>query len=225
MKCVFCGDEFEQKNKKGRKKNYCDKIECKKKANKLAQNKFYMKKKMELPMNDKHETTKTTKEEQPIIKEENQSLMQTTPNDFVRMYREDEIVYVKNLLPVANELAIEVLDFAKRLGALKYEGEQLKIKLSRENSKNDKEDDRFFHTIESAQKMTVGEIIKLFCDEGENREKRRDAKSFYNIVHCLINGIPCNPHEYAQKAIKGLTKANVTYAIRSEEAKLQNEKK
>lgn len=217
MKCIFCGAEFEQ-NKKGRKKNYCAKIECKKRANSLAQHKYHQKKRMEAEK--KIAEFCTQKRYEPEKKEE--QLVRTNPNNEIRLYREDEIIYVKDLLPVADELAIEVLDFAKRLGALKYEGEQLKIKLAKEQSKNDQNDSKLLHFIESTQKMTVGEIIKLFCDEGKNREQRRDAKCFWGIVNGLIVGIPNNPHEYAQKAIKGIAKTNVTYAIRNEKTKINN---
>ena len=222
MKCIYCGEEFEQKSKKGIRKNYCDKIECKKKKQAEKMKKYYQKKKLGLPIRQHKANNK--KENQVQVEENIQEPMQLVKNDFVRMYREDEIIYVKNLLPVADEMAMEVLDFARRLGALRYEGEALKIKLSKQTSENDLNDSKFLHAIESAQQMTVGDIIKLFVGEGKSRSQRRDTKSLHSIVHCLINGIPANPHEYAQKTIRGIAKANVTYAIKNEESKLKNEK-
>lgn len=221
MKCIYCGEEFEQKSKKGIRKDYCDKIECKKKKQAEQMKKYYQKKKHGLPTRKKSGSDKSNKQMPSEIKE---SIQVPIQNEGVRSYREDEIIYVKNFLPVANELAMEVLDFARRLGAIKYEGEALKTKLSKETSKNDLEDSKFLHTIEAVQKLTVGEAIKLVVDAGEERAERRDTKTLHSIVRYLINGIPTNPHEYAQKAIKGAAKADVAYAIRSEESKLKNER-
>ena len=40
MKCKYCGQEFEQ-NKRGKKKDYCNKEECLKKARNDTQKKWY----------------------------------------------------------------------------------------------------------------------------------------------------------------------------------------
>ena len=132
-----------------------------------------------------------------------------------RTYREDEIIYVKDIVPEADTLVMDVLEFAKELGALRFKGEELRKKLRDEQSKADTKDSEFLHKLESMQSMTVKDAIDLIKENGKNRTDRRDKKTLSVVMNILLNGIIMNPHEYAVKSIKNGVKTDVAYAMDS----------
>lgn len=199
--CEVCGQVAEVPAK--RKIDYCNKATCEKQAK------------------EAHRAETRRKSNEKI---KNKMAEIKASYDGVRTYRDDEIVYVKNIVPEPDKFTIDVLDFAKRLGTLRYEGEQLKNKLRAEQSKSDLADNEFLHEIESVQKLTAGEAINMIIKGGKLRSTRRDVKQLYMIMQTLLGGIIQNPHEYATKSIKSGIKSDVAYAMKSIENKgVQNE--
>ena len=192
MKCIYCGEEFEQ-NSRGRKKAYCNKKDCIKKARNDANKKWYANK------------MKTLGEAKIKIKSENRIVYSST----------DRIINKLN-----NEDFSDVLEFARKLGAIRFEITEEIKKLQQKQSPFDIQDEIFLHKLEDFAKqdeLHEDEVITAVREHINKRQNRRMIKDKEIMYKHLIQGLISNPNAYVVDFIKN--RDNRTYNP-NKEAKL-----
>lgn len=201
----MCGNDFKYiKYKNGVLPKYCS-DSCRQKAIKEAKKRYLQNAKdkkaakSRLKKMEEEKFTHPLQESKPIVVYENQ----------------EELAYSREVLPTADALTMRVLDFALRLGQLKFEGDELVKELNKLKSDQDKQDQQFLHLVESLDKVTIKEMTTIWKAEADNRANRRDAKTLYSIVNQLVYNIPQNPHQYAKGLITKKEKLNEQYATES----------
>ena len=184
MKCKYCGCEVEQP-KRGKKRTYCRKKECIKKAKNEAQRKWYAKK---------------------------MKVLNGTKNRIIEQKEEKKIIYSSTDKVIHNldkEDFSDVISLARELGAIRFKiVEQIK-KLSPDLSKHDKIDQKFLHAIENEMKKDViyeEDVVKIVKEYINNRPDRRVIKDKQEMLRHLISGIISNPNKYVIEFIKNRDK-------------------
>lgn len=180
MKCKYCGEEFEQ-NRKGRKREYCNKQECLKKAKNDIQKKWYAKK-MKVLNGSK-----------------NRIIEQGTIKKVVYSSTDRAINYLEN------QDFSDIIEVARELGAVRFKIIEMIKKCSPEQSSFDKEDQIFLHKVESLarkEEVYVDEIVSIFTEEINSRENRRNIKDRKEMLQHLCQGIISNPSAYIAQYLK-----------------------
>lgn len=225
LTCKMCGTEFEyvKKSATGMIPKYCS-DECRAKAQKEARRKY-----IENCKDKKAAKSKLKKmiEEQSIIplpnttsgfisvvpaNQESSVTVSDMPEPKISRNIDDMVAYERNVMPEADSMTMKVLDFAMRLGQLKFEGHEILTELSKEMSEHDKQDEKFIHLVEAMNTVSYGQMKTIWEEEANSRANRRDTKTLYRIVNTMIYNIPQNPHQYAVKEIKNKEKTNANYA-------------
>ena len=184
MKCKYCGCEVEQP-KRGKKRTYCRKEECIKKAKNEAQRKWYAK---------RMEVLKGTKNRIVEQKEEKRVVYSSTDRAIHNLEKED---------------FSDVISLARELGAIRFKIIEQINKLSPEQSKHDKTDQLFLHDIENEMKKDViyeEDIMKIVKKYINNRPDRRVIKDKQEMLRHLIQGVISNPNKYVFEFIKNRNK-------------------
>lgn len=220
LTCKMCGTEFTyvKKKKLGQLPRYCSDA-CRAKAQKQAQKKY-----MENCKDKKAAKSRLKK----MIKEQNTPKIAEDSTEFLQVIPEEQrtemsepivttnidnmIAYEREVLPEADEMTMKVLDFAMRLGQLKFEGHEILNELSQETSEQDKQGQKFLHLVEAMDKVTVEQMRQIWKEEADSRTNRRDTKVLYEIVNRMIYNIPQNPQKFARDKIQNKEKTNATYA-------------
>lgn len=185
--CKYCGEEFLQ-NKKGKKKEYCNKKECLKKARNEANRKWYSKRLKIL------EGAKIK-----IIEQEDKKIIYSSTDK------------LKNI--TKNEDFSDVIEIARELGAIRFKITEKIRELSPKQSFFDKQDEIFLHTIEElAKKDTVYEedVLKVVKEYFDKRPNRRIIKDKQEMLRHLIQGFISNPNQYVVEFIKNRDKRKYT---------------
>lgn len=179
-KCKYCGCEIEQP-KRGRKREYCNKEECLKKAKSEINKKWYANK-----MNKELEGIK----HKIVNKEEKKILYSST----------DKVMNV-----TVKEDFSDVVELARKLGAIRYEITEKIKSLSPEQSHFDKQDEIFLHNIEELMKqdeIAEEDVLKTFKEYLDKRPNRRIIKDKQEMLRHLIQGLISNPNQYVYEFIK-----------------------
>ena len=201
MKCIFCGDEFEV-NKKGRKRNYCTKIECKKKANALAQKKHFLTKKRkvnECKIEAEREIPQIKKIKE-IIKKEQEEVI--TP----KIQNEDEIIYsindsMQNVSGIPD--ATELIEIGRQYGAIKFQLQELQKKETEKVSTCDKELSDLYHELEFMKEVKDSDSRRLTIKLKKVLERRRLHKDRIAIITGLLTSMNIkNPSQYVIASIQ-----------------------
>ena len=215
LTCKMCGTQFEyfKESKTGMIPKYCSDV-CRAKAQKEARKKYLenckdkkaAKSKLRKMMEEQSIQTSgyVSSSEIAVIPDEAKVSFSTTVDE--------TIAYEREAVPTADKLTMKVLDFAMRLGQLKYEGHELLTELSKITSEQDKQDEKFIHLVEAMDKVTIGQMKEIWTEEANSRTYRRDVKTLYRIINSMIYNIPQNPHQYARKEIENKQKTNASYA-------------
>ncbi len=177
MVCKYCGKEFNS-NKRGRKKEYCDNPECIRKAKNEAQKKWYSKKTQCL----EGTKYKVVEQKKVIYSSADRIINNVNCEDFS-----------------------DVLEYARQLGAIRFEIVEKIKSLSPEQSKYDKADNVFLHDLENLLKKDVvyeEDIINVVKDYIYNRPNRRVIKDKQEMLRHLISGLISNPNQYVVEFIK-----------------------
>lgn len=198
MICTFCGEQFEQ-NKKGRKKNYCDKIECKKKANSLAQHKYHQKKQMvskNEPLDLEEEVRLARKQYKP------DEVLETKVNE----EQENEVIY-SEAERAEDQLALpdmsDLIDISRRFGGIRLELIEIIRKSTEGESRTTCREQELLHQIERMKSVTSEDAKKIMVELKKNREERRVFKNRRYIAKTLIDNLTMpNPPKFVQDAIK-----------------------
>lgn len=178
MKCKYCGEEFEP-NTRGRKKAYCNKAECIKKARNEANRKWY---------SSKMKTLKGTK------------------NRIIEQKEEKKVVYsstdkIDNNLKQQN--ISDIVQIARDLGTIRFQLIQMLQKENEKISNYDKADQDFLHKIENLEELTDEEAIALVVEEKKSRENRRSNKNRQYLIKGLLDGIIIkNPSQFIIRAVQ-----------------------
>jgi len=179
MKCKYCGCEFEQ-NKRGRKKEYCSKADCIRKARNDAQKKWYANSMQKKLAGTKHRIVE--KVDKPVV-----------------VYSSTDRVEHKLNMPDFSD----IVEVARNIGANRYQLIQMVQKENAELSKYDKADQNFLHKLENLDELTDQEAIDLVIEEKKSREGRRNNKVRRQLIQGLLNGIPMkNPSAFVAQAIQ-----------------------
>ena len=195
MKCKYCGEEFEQ-NKRGRKKEYCSKIECIRKARNDANKKWYANK---------------------------LKILKGSRNRIVEHKTQKTIVYSSTdraLNSLKNEDFTDVIELARELGAIRFKIQEKIRSYSPDQSLCDKVDQIFLHKLEELAKKDIvysDEIIDTVKEHINMRQNRRVTKDKQEMLQHLIQGCISNPTEYVTEFIKKRDRR--TYNPRIEERK------
>ncbi len=180
MKCKYCGEEFEQTGK-GRKKEYCNKEDCIRQARNEANRKWYANK-----MNSELKGVKykiANKEEKKILYSSTDKVLNVT----------------------VKEDFSDVIELARKLGAIRYEITEKIKSLIPEQSHFDKEDDMFLHKIENLMKqdeILEEDVLQVFKEYLDKRPNRRIIKDKQEMLKHLIQGLISNPNQYVYEFIK-----------------------
>lgn len=178
MKCKYCGEEFEP-NTRGRKKAYCNKAECIKKARNEANRKWY---------SSKMKTLKGTK------------------NRIIEQKEEKKVVY-SSTDKIDNNLKqqdiSDIVQIARDLGTIRFQLIQMLQKENEKISNYDKADQDFLHKIENLEELTDEEAIALVVEEKKSRENRRSNKNRQYLIKGLLDGIIIkNPSQFIIRAVQ-----------------------
>lgn len=179
MKCKYCGEEFET-NTRGKKKEYCNKLECIRKAKNEAQRKWYANK---------------------------MQVLNGTKARIVEQKEEKRIVYSSTDRAI-NELNNgnfqDVRECARELSAIRFKITEKIKKLSEEQSLYDKYDQDFLHKIENFAKqdeLCEDEVLETVREHINRRNNRRVIKDKEDMFRHLIQGLISNPEQYVVQAI------------------------
>ena len=181
MKCKYCGKEFSNTNKRGRKKEYCNSPDCIRKAKNEAQRKWYAGKTKCLE-GTKYRVVEQKEETKVIYSSADRIINNTNCEDFS-----------------------DVLEYARQLGAIRFEILEKIKSLSPEQSKYDKADNVFLHDIENLLKKDVvyeKDVVDVVKDYICNRPDRRVIKDKQEMLRHLIQGLISNPNQYVVEFIK-----------------------
>lgn len=179
-KCKYCGCEIEQP-KRGRKREYCNKEDCLRQARKEANRKWYANRMNKELAGVKHRIV--NKEEKKILYSSTDKAMNVT----------------------AKEDFSDVLELARKLGAIRYEITEKIKSLSPEQSHFDKQDEIFLHNIENLMKqdeISEEDVLKIFKEYLGKRPNRRIIKDKQEMLKHLIQGLISNPNQYVYEFIK-----------------------
>lgn len=180
MKCKYCGQEFEQ-NKRGRKKEYCSKIECIRKARNDANKKWYANK---------------------------LKVLEGTKNRIIEQKTEKKIIYSSTdraMNSLRNEDFTDIIELARELGAIRFKISEKLKSYAPEQSLSDKIDQVFLHRLEELAKkdeVYSDEIIDIFKEHINTRQNRRTTKDKQEMLQHLLQGIIANPAAYVAEFIK-----------------------
>ena len=180
MKCKYCGGEFTP-NKTGKKKEYCNKEECIKKAKNETQRKWYANK---------------------------MNVLNGAKARVVEQAEEKKIIYSstdKALNSVKNEDFSDVISIARKLGAVIYEIDEELKKHAQKQSSFDKCDQVFLHKLEEFAKedeIYEDELMEVVREHINARQNRRVVKDKEEILRQLKKGVISNPNEYVVQFIK-----------------------
>ena len=183
-KCKYCGDIIEQP-KRGKKRDYCKKIECLRKARNEANRKWYANKMM---------------------------VLEGSKNRIIEQKEEKKIIYSstdKAMHSSEKEDFSDIIELARELGAIRFKIIEAINKLSPDQSKYDKQDQIFLHNIENEMKKDVvyeEDMLKIIKDYIENRPDRRIIKDKQEMLRHLIQGLISNPNQYVVEYIKNRNK-------------------
>lgn len=158
MKCKYCGAEFEQG--KGRKREYCYKEECIRKARNEIQRKWYAKKRENISQVEENKI--------PTV-----------------VYSSQERLEHKLNMPNTGD----IIEIAKQLGTLRFQLVQMIEKERDCINEYNKADQDFLHRIEALEELTDQEAIDMLIKEKKNRESRRNYKVRYYLIQCLLDSI------------------------------------
>ncbi len=178
--CKYCGCEFEQP-KKGRKREYCNKEDCLRQARNEANRKWYANKMNKELAGVKHR----------IVNKEEKKILYSSTNKVINV--------------TAKEDFSDVLELARKLGAIRYEITEKIKSLSPEQSKFDKQDEIFLHNIEELMKQDEIEekdVLDVFREYLDKRPNRRIVKDKQEMLKHLIQGLISNPNQYVYEFIK-----------------------
>lgn len=178
--CKYCGCEIEQP-KRGRKREYCNKKDCLRQARNEANRKWYANK-----INKELEGVK----HRIVNKEEKKILYSST----------DKAINV-----TAKEDFSDVLELARKLGAIRYEITEKIKSLNPDLSTSDKQDQVFLHNIENLMKqdeIAEEDVLKIFKEYLDKRPNRRIVKDKQEMLRHLIQGLISNPNQYVHEFIK-----------------------
>ena len=177
MKCKYCGEEFLQ-NKRGKRKDYCNRIDCLRKAKNEAQRKWYANK-----------LNKLKGTNMKIIEQKNVVYSSTD----------------REINAAKNEDFSEVIQLARELGTVRYRITEAIKKCSPEQSNSDKQDEIFLHEIENLIKqdvVTTDDIVNTVKPYLNKRANRRFIKDKQEMLKHLIQGVISNPNQYVVEFIK-----------------------
>lgn len=197
MKCKYCGEEFEQ-NKKGKKRDYCNKADCLRQAKNESQRKWYANK---------------------------LKVLEGTKSKIVEQKEEKKIVYSSTdraINSVKNEDFSDVIELSRKLGAVRYEIVQKIKECSEKQSLFDKYDQDFLHKIENFAKkdeLLEEEVVQVVKEHINKRQERRTIKDKEDMLRHLIQGTISNPNAYVVQCIKD--RANRKYHPRVKEENRQ----
>lgn len=196
MKCKFCGHEVQQP-KRGRRKNYCDRAECIKKARNEARKKWYAKK--------VRTTLKGAKNR--IVDRTNKPIVTYQSKNTVKKDRD-----------VINDVS-ELLEIAREYGTLRFRLIEMKKKALSETEEHNKQTGAtFFHKLELMSddyfENMSGEKAKAILTEERNLLKnRRPQKNKLILIEAMLNSILIkNPSAFIGKAVQ--EKGDITQAIK-----------
>lgn len=179
-KCKFCGEEINQP-KRGRKREYCNKEDCLRQARNEANRKWYANKMNKELAGVKHRIV--NKEEKKILYSSTDKVMNVT----------------------AKEDFSDVVELARKLGAIRYEITEYIKSLNPERSNFDKQDQVFLHNIEELMKqdeIAEEDVLKIFKEYLDKRPNRRIIKDKQEMLRHLIQGLISNPNQYVHEFIK-----------------------
>lgn len=180
MKCKYCGQEFEQ-NKRGKKKDYCNKEECLKKARNDTQKKWYANK---------------------------LKVLEGVKTKIVEQKEEKKVVYSSTdraINSVKNGDFSDVIELSRRLGTVRFEIQEKLKECFGKQSMFDKQDEIFLHKLENFAKQDEvyeEEILQAFREHIDKRQNRRVIKDKEQMYKHLIEGIVQNPNAYVVEFIK-----------------------
>lgn len=180
MKCKYCGEEFEQ-NKRGKKKEYCNKEECLKKAKNDAQKKWYSNK---------------------------LKVLDGVKTQIVEQKEEKKVVYSSTdraINSVNNEDFSDVIELARELGAIRFKITEKINECSKQQSTFDKYDQDFLHKIENFAKkdeLYEEEVVQAVKEHINKRQVRRTIKDKEDMLRHLIQGLIPNPNAYVVQLLK-----------------------
>lgn len=180
MKCKYCGEEFEQ-NKRGKKKEYCNKEECLKKAKNDAQKKWYSNK---------------------------LKVLDGVKTQIVEQKEEKKVVYSSTdraINSVSNGDFSDVIELSRKLGTVRFEIQEKLKECFGKQSMFDKQDEMFLHKLEDFAKQDEvyeEEILQAFREHINKRQNRRVIKDKEQMYKHLIEGIIQNPNAYVVEFIK-----------------------
>lgn len=186
MKCKYCNEEFDE-NKRGKKREYCRKEECIKKARNEANMKWYAGKMSVLNGVNVR-----------IVEQEKKKIIYSSTD--------------KAISSASNEDFSDVIEIARRLGSVKQEINEALIECSKKHSTFDKYDQDFLHKIENfanQDEVYEDEIVQTVREHIEIRQKRRTVKDKEEILRRLQQGIVKNPNAFVVQFIKD--RKNRTY--------------
>lgn len=215
MKCKYCNSEFEAPTR-GRKREYCYKDECIKKARAEACKKYQNK-------------LKETKEPKEGAKNVKKLELSNEVKEGGIPYVVGEFKKIENSVErrdyaepkISSEYVGELRGIAREINALRYKIFEKYQELGREQSIYDKEDSDFLHLIEDIDLDDVNALEKI-RQAKESRKNRRSTKERQRVLHTLLNSLP----ENAEKLVLDLVQAgeNSVYKPRINERGEVNER-
>lgn len=177
-RCKYCGDIIEQP-KRGRKRDYCKKLECLRKARNEANRKWYANKMKIL------EGAKTK-----IIEQKEEKKIIYSSKD-----KED----TKAKMPDVGD----ILQMARNFGSFRYSLIQALQKEQLEEEKYNKADQTFLHKLEFLEELTDDEATQMIIEEKKSREQRRNIKNRRYLIKAMLDSIKMkNPNAFIVKAIQ-----------------------
>ena len=176
MKCKFCGGEIQQP-KRGRKRDYCKKIECLRKARNEANKKWYANKMKVL------EGTKNKIIEQKKV-----------------IYSSKDKLDTETQMPNIGD----ILQLARDFGTLRYNLIEALRKEEEQISRFDKQDQTFLHKLEFLEELTDEQAKTMIIEEKKSRELRRTYKNRKYLIGAMLDSIKMkNPNAFVIQAIQG----------------------
>lgn len=172
--CKYCGEEFTQ-NTRGKRKNYCNKKECYKKARAEINKKWYSNK------------------------------IRALKGNKMKIKQNKTIIYSNVERNISKEDFIDVIEYSKELGAIRFEAIQKIKECQAKRSEYDKYKEVFIHDVESLagkDEVTDQEIIDVFKKHIDKILDRRKIKDKEDMYSHLIAGLMKNPNEYVTEYIK-----------------------
>lgn len=178
MKCKYCGCEIEQ-SKRGRKRDYCRKPECIRKARNEANRKWYANK---------------------------MKVLEGTKNRIIEQKEEKRVIYSskdKTDTKVKMPDVGDILQFARDFGTFRYNLIEALRKEEEQISKFDKADQTFLHRLEFLEELTDDEATQMIIEEKKSREQRRNIKNRKYLIKAMLDAIKMkNPNAFIVQAIQ-----------------------